>query len=163
MVEAAARWAMASPGIVWTEHVAFAERLARQTNLVYYSQKGLDRLGRPIEDHDPGSSMIASVASSGEGRNLQAWNRNLITSVPTSGKTLEQLLSRTHRPGQNADEVTADVLVTCVEHVLAFSQARRDARYQEEITGQIQKLNFADIVVPSPEDVMFRSGPRWQK
>lgn len=163
VIDTAARWAQSAPGIIWTEHVAFAERLVWRTNLDYYGQKGLNRLGRPIEQHDPGASLIASVASNGEGRNLQAWNRNLIVSCLTSGKAWEQLLGRTHRDGQNADEVTADVILTCLEHVLAFEQARRDARYLEEITGQNQKLNFADIVVPSPEDVMFRTGPRWTK
>lgn len=163
VIDAAGNWAAASPGIVWCEHVGFAERLAWKTGLAYYGRHGLDKKGRPIESHDPNSSLIASVESNAEGRNLQAWNRNLITSCMTSGTRWEQLMGRTLRPGQQADEVTGDVIVTALEHVLAFEQARRDARYQEEITGQSQILNFADIVFPGAEDVLFRGGPRWTK
>lgn len=163
VIDTAARWALTSPGIVWTEHVAFAEKLAEKTNLVYYGQQGQDRLGRAIEDHPGDQSLIASIQSSGEGRNLQKWNRNLIISAPSQGKTWEQFMGRTHRPGQLADEVTCDALVTCWEHVSAFEQATKDARFQEDITGQIQKLNFADIVFPGTDEIIQRMGPRWNK
>ena len=163
VIDAAAVWAAQAPGIVWCEHVGFAERLAWKTNLAYYGREGKDRHGRPIESHPADQSLIASEASNAEGRNLQAWCRNLLTSCPTSGIKIEQQLGRTHRPGQLADEVTADIFVTSVEHVLAFEQARRDARYQEQITGQPQKLNFADIVFPSLEEVLSKGGPRWNK
>jgi len=163
VIDTAARWAMAAPGIVWCEHVAFGERLAWKTNLVYYGRKGLDGRGRPIEGHDPATSLIASVRSSGEGRNLQAWNRNLVTSCFTSGTEAEQLIGRTFRPGQPADEVTVDVIVTAIEHILAFEQAKKDARAQEEKLNQAQILNFADIVFPGLEEIMSRSGPRWTK
>lgn len=163
VIDAAARWAMAAPGIVWCEHVAFAERLAWKTNLSYYGTGGQDAQGRPIESHDPGSSLIASEASNAEGRNLQAWNRNLVTSCFTSGTRAEQLLGRTHRPGQMSDEVTAEILVTSIEHVLAFEQARRDSRYQQDILGQPQKLLFADVVFPGSEEVSSRTGARWKK
>jgi hypothetical protein len=76
---------------------------------------------------------------------------------------MEQLLGRTHRDGQTADEVTADIVVSSAEHVLAFDQAKRDARFLEDLTGQNQKLLFADVVFPTPEEVNSRTGPRWQR
>jgi hypothetical protein len=164
VIDAAARWGMAGPGIIWTEHVAFAERLAWKSNLVYYGRKGLDKLGRDIEGHSPEEALIASVNSVGEGRNLQAWSRNLIISCPTSGIQTEQLYGRTHRRGQLEDEVSIEIVLTALEHVLAFEQARRDARYEEEITGQPQRLNFADIVFPTLAEILdTRSGSRWVK
>lgn len=166
LIRAAKHWAEERPGIVWCEHVAFAERLAKVAKLAYYGRGGLDDYGRPIEAHSPKESLIASVASSGEGRNLQAWNRNLITSCPSScgGSTgWEQILGRTHRPGQDADEVECQLFVTSIEHVNAFQQACSDARYIEHITGQAQKLLYADKLVPEPEDVLLWPGFRWRK
>lgn len=162
-VHVCALWAEHAPGIIWTEHVAFAERLAKKAGLTYYGQKGLDSLGRDIERHK--GSLIASTSSCGEGRNLQAWNRNLVVLGPSyrGGKAMEQLLGRTHRDGQAADEVSAEILVSSLEHVLAFEQAKRDARFLEDFTGQSQKLLFADVVFPTLEEVTSRSGPRWQK
>jgi hypothetical protein len=163
VIDAAARWAMAGPGIIWTEHTAFAERLAWKTNLTYYGRKGLDKLGRDIEQHDPAEPLIASINSVGEGRNLQAWDRNLYTSCSSSGIQHEQTAGRTHRLGQRSDEVTIEIVITCLEHVMAFEQARRDARY-EDPTGRKHRLNFADIVFPTPEEILStRTGARWIK
>lgn len=163
-VDMAATWALKGPGIVWCEHVAFAERLASRTRLAYYGERGLDRLGRPIEGHPAEQSLIASQASNCEGRNLQKWARNLITSVSASGQTLEQLLARTHRDGQAADEVTVDVFLTCLEHADALDKARRQARYIEASTGQAQKLCYADLTYPDLDTILAtRHGPRWTK
>lgn len=157
-IESAASWGASSrsgarAGIIWTEHTAFAERLAEITRWPYYGKKGLDARGRgrAIETDDGSTAIIASIASNGEGRNLQAWSKNLVTSPPASGGAWEQLLGRTHRDGQQADEVSVDVLVTCREHVQAINQARADARYIELSTGQAQKLSYADIDVPEDE------------
>lgn len=167
LVRAAKHWAEERPGIVWCEHVAFAERLAKLAKLAYYGRGGLDHsTGRPIEAHPADVSLVASVASNAEGRNLQKWSRNLVTSCPAScgGSTgWEQLLGRTHRPGQDADEVECQVFVTSIEHVNAFQRACSDAVYIEHTTGQAQKLLYADKLVPSPDDVMFRQGFRWRK
>lgn len=165
VIDLAARWAATGPGIIWTEHVAFAERLARKTNLLYYGEGGLDFRGRSIE-HAPGDvALIASVGANNEGRNLQdRFHRNLIVSPPSSGQTWEQVLGRTHRPGQLADEVTADVVCTCLEHAIAFEKARYQARFAETtMPGQTQKLLYADIVYPDPDDVALIQGPRWRK
>ena len=164
-LDLAATWAQVNgPGIVWCEHVAFAEKLAAKTGLAYYGERGQDRLGRAIEAHPADQSLIASVASNSEGRNLQKWSRNLITSCPASDQTLEQLLARTHRDGQAADEVTAEVILTCAEHAQALDHARRQARYIEASTGQAQKLVYADVTYPDLETILAtRSGARWIK
>src|SRR5690606_21047979 len=155
-LEAAATWGSSSrhgsrAGIIWTEHTAFAEKLAQRTGWAYYGQQGLDARGRAIEADSGAEAIVASIASNAEGRNLQAWARNLVTSPPASGSTWEQLLGRTHRDGQEADEVTVDVFFTCREHVQAMHQARADARYIELSTGQAQKLSYADIDIPEDE------------
>lgn len=148
-----ADWMREEPGIVWVEHVEFGKALSMITGVPFYQRQGKDQNGKPIELHPVGTSMIASIQSNAEGRNLQAWSRNLITSPPTSGAIWEQLLGRTHRDGQKADEVTATVMVVVKEQAAAFERARRDARAQTQLTGQEQKLSYADITVVKSEDV----------
>ena len=160
-IEACTRWALQGPGIIWTEHVEFAERLAKRANLAYYGAGGLDaRTRKYIESADPAACIIASRPSNFEGRNLQFFARNLITTFPPNGKQVEQLFGRTHRDGQEADEVTNDVLVTAREHLTQFWQAQADSRYEEDVTGQAQKLNYADCLMPR---TVTRVGPRWSE
>lgn len=165
VIQFCARWMAQGPGLVWCEHRAFAIELARQTGIAYYAERGLDGGGRYVEDHPAGEPAILSVASNLEGRNLQTkWSRNLIVSPPANAQVLEQLLGRTHRSGQEADEVTADVICTVIEHAEAFDRAKRQAAYIEATTGQSQKLLYADVTFPSVEDILLtKSGPRWQK
>jgi hypothetical protein len=91
--------------------------------------------------------IIASIGAHSQGKNLQKFNKNLIVSPPTSGKTWEQVLARTHRHGQQADEVTCEVFMHVEELEKSFEQARADARYLEDTYGNRQKLNYADIVI----------------
>lgn len=163
-LDAAERW-LAGPGkagIVWVEHVEFAKELQRRTRLPYYGRGGLDASGTRIEDHGTGP-MIASVASNSEGRNLQKWSTNLVMCAPPNGGIWEQLLGRTHRDGQEADEVTVHLYAGCVQHIEGFWQARRDSEYTQDTTGQAQKLMYADITVPRPEALAGpqRKGARW--
>jgi len=161
-LEASAAWGAKNVGIIWTEHRCFAERLSKLSGLPYYGRKGLDAKGRYIEDHGRGS-LIASISSNGTGRNLQRWNRNLITSMPANGMQTEQLLGRTHRDGQLADAVLFEILVTCAEHVGAFEQALRDSRFVHDLNGSPQKMLDATIEFPGATDLAFRSGARWEK
>lgn len=161
MLERAAAWMEETKGIVWVEHVEFGAALSQMTKASFYQRGGVDQHNRPIEDHPIGSPMICSIASNAEGRNLQAWSSNLITSPPTSGQIWEQLLGRTHRDGQEAEEVTCLLLVSIKEQVDAFERACRDARYQSDVTGQEQKLCYADLaVVESDKAPLLPNGTR---
>lgn len=147
VLDRAAKWMEEEKGIVWVEHVEFGQALATKTGVSFFQRGGVDQFRRAIEDHPTDQPMICSIASNAEGRNLQAWSSNLIVSPPTSGQTWEQLLGRTHRDGQEADEVSVTLLVTLKEQVDAFERACRDARYISDVTGQEQKLCYADITV----------------
>jgi hypothetical protein len=146
------------PGIVWCEHTFFAEELAKRSGCPYYGARGETSDGATIEDaHGP---IIASVAANSTGRNLQRWHRNLVTSCPSTATTWEQLIGRTHRDGQAADEVTVDVLVGCFEHLNGMAQARESAQMALDMMGQPQKLLLADMDWP---DVSPGMGYRWAK
>lgn len=161
VVEYIAKWAQRYKGIIWVEHRELGFRLERDFGFDYYKDEGLNRKKQMIEDHDPRKPLVASVESNKTGRNLQAWNRNLITSAPTNGLAWEQLIGRTHRDGQEADEVTFDVLITCAEHAGAVANALTDSEYTEDTTGSPQKLLLADIDVPSATKIALRKGARW--
>jgi len=147
ILKMAAEWMKQEKGIVWVEHIEFGHELSRRTGVPYYWRGGQNREGKPIEDHPPGTPLIASVASNSEGRNLQAWSTNLIISPPTTGSVCEQLIGRTHRDGQEADEVTVTLSIGLREQVAAFERACADAQYISDTTGQQQKLSYADIDV----------------
>jgi hypothetical protein len=147
-LKACTDWAKQGSGIIWTEHDAFSKKLSELSGLPYFGKQGKDAKGRMIEDASPEEVVIASIASNGEGRNLQAWCRNLITSLPPNGRIMEQLLGRTHREDQKSDEVSYQYLVTCPEHIDAMERAKADALYIEHSTGQKQKLLYADLDLP---------------
>ena len=153
VIKRAVRWMISERGIVWVEHREFGERLSLVTKVPYYSRGGLDASGRSILQHPKGYPMICSIAANAEGRNLQAWSSNLIVSPPSSGATWEQLLGRTHRDGQEEDEVTATLLLALREQGRSFERARNDARYITDTTGQEQKLTYADVTVTPAADL----------
>lgn len=158
-------WLDRNQGIVWTEHAFFARELSRRTGIPYYGAQGLDRQGRYIEDAT--GPIIASVKANCTGRNLQhKWSRNLITSCPTVQNEWEQLIGRTHRDGQQADEVTVDVLFGCWEHFDAFEKARASAQMAHDTIGDPNsppKLLLADIDWPTEIELARLTGARWTK
>ena len=134
-------------GIVWCEHRFFAVRLSQMTGVVYYGANGCTETGESITSVKPGKPIIASIQANATGRNLQMFSENLITSCPTSAQTLEQLIGRTHRDGQEADEVTVDILLGCREHREAFDRALDGARAAADVLGHDQKLLLADVLI----------------
>lgn len=136
------------PTIFWVDSVASGQRLAELSGFPYFHRQGLDSKGNFIDDADQARSMIASIASNSEGRNLQAWSRNTIVTPPANGKIMEQLFGRTHREGQEADEVTFDIVTGHPEIRAQLIQAFDDARYLQATTGQEQKLLLADMETP---------------
>jgi len=132
-------------GIIWTEHKAFGRAVARALGTGFCSDGGRDDKGRLIDDYN-GKLVVASVSANKEGRNLQAWHRNLVVTVPPNGLTMEQLIGRTHRPYQEADTVYVDWVNAVEEQYDGFQQILLDAKYIEQSQGQKQKVLYADHV-----------------
>lgn len=137
MVDAAETWLREGPGILWCESVAFARAL-EDRGWPYYGAGGTDRKGVMIEAAK--GAIVASRPSSGEGRNLQRWARNLFVQPLPDAQTWEQTLARTHRQGQMADEVTADVACFVAPHGKQLAEAWRRARLLGATWGQPQRL-----------------------
>ena len=155
---AAEAWMKREKGIVWTESVFFAKSLAQMTGAAYYGAHGQTEAGESITHVKPGRAIIASVAANSTGQNLQMFSSNLIISCPSGPATMEQLIGRTHRDGQEADEVSVDILLGCVEHYEAFTRALDGAKAAADVLGHDQKLLLADVTMP---DISGRRGPLW--
>lgn len=148
-------WAKKHNGLIWVSEVALGQRLEKDLGIPYFHNMGLDNLGRTVESMRPSDgSVVVSIASNFEGRNLQAWNENMVISPPPTGTTWEQLMGRTHRQGQEADEVWFDVVIGCKVEWDCWHQALRDAVYQSRIEGP-KKLTYSTIdltfKVPAPD------------
>lgn len=152
-----ARWPVGKP--VWhTVRVveAMVDLAYRQRSaLLWYDDLAVSALlasfGVPLAPHatapDPGQPVAAvSVRSHGTGLDLQRWSRNVMLSVPSSGAVWEQLLGRTHRPGNAADEVVVWRPAWAGIQNAAWRQAVDDAQYIEKMTGQQQKLALCQEV-----------------
>ncbi len=133
MLRDAERWAREVGGIVWTEHQAFGAAI------------GLDYYGEGTELMGVRGPVCASIRVHGIGKNLQEqWSRNLVCYWPGSGRTVEQLMGRTHRDGQLAKEVVIETYMFTGGHRRAWQSSLRDAAYLEETTGNAQRILYAN-------------------
>lgn len=162
-VDAAADWANKNKGIVWVYHTAFGLRLAEKTGMQYYGEGGFSADGSFIEEHPKGQSMIASISANKEGKNLQAWCKNLMVHPPSSGAWWEQTIGRTHRDGQQETLVTFEMFASCIEHYQAFHKALGDAIFVQDSTPMVQKLLYADVSIPSLADADTLVGAAWHQ
>jgi hypothetical protein len=156
------QWAN-EPGIIWVEHQQFGERLSRETGLPFFGESGLDKDGVFIEDAE--GSIIASIRANRDGKNLQhKWCRNLVVSPPDGWDAWQQLIARTHRPGQKADAVVVDVLWGCLEHLRAWDNALEGTYTARDMTGSDDAAAYKLLLaLPDAEipDTSRLSGYRW--
>ena len=125
-------------GLVWVHHKTMGEKLQELTGVPYFGA------GDQAVINHPGKCIV-SIGAHSTGKNLQRYNQNIMAYCPSSGATWEQLISRTHRPGQKEDTVYFEVPQHTTELRNAFRKAREDARYIEKTMGQEQKLRMATI------------------
>ena len=113
-------------------------------------------------------TIALSRQSHSVGKNLQPWADNLILSLPPNGSSMEQLIGRTHRPGQTNDLVTVAYAAPVYEgnrvdpsSVSAFKKVIEDSRYQEQTQGIATKVLSASFDLAglhSLENVIRPSG-----
>ena len=124
----------ATPTLIWYADEAVADELDRRGVHVV-------RPGKAVPSK--AVTCAVSVKSHGTGLDLFAWSQNLILTPSPSGAEWEQVIGRTHRPGQQADEVWVTVLAHTAAFREALTGAMRDAEYLQDTTGQAQKLLLA--------------------
>ncbi len=152
------------PGIVWVSLSAVGESIARESGgKIPYFAGGPEASAGILAQR---TSCVASIAAHGTGKNLQSFSRNLVVHPPSGGDVWEQLLGRTHRPGQKADEVRVDFYAHALELRSAFKSARRASSYILHTTGAEQKLTYASISTRPDEEIeelAIAGDPLWLK
>ncbi len=114
----------------------------------YYSRalgEQLGKLGLPVHGQGSdvptlGASAACSISVHGTGKNLQGWWRNLVVELPTQAKTWEQLIGRTHRPGQPHDFVEFNLPLHTNKYELCLDKGIESAQHVKELTGADQRL-----------------------
>lgn len=99
---------------------------------------------RAIADaNNANKKIVASITAHGEGKNLQHFSEQLFVQWPRPAKTAEQCVGRTHRSGQQADELLVYSLNTTEYDDLNFAACLNDALYIHQTMGPRQKLIYA--------------------
>lgn len=135
-------WAQAQndPPLIWCGLQAVADKLHQLTGYAVYG--GGDEASRRLNaNKSEAHPAIASISSHGTGKNLQAWGNQIVAHPLAHPARWEQMLARTHRAGQQRDDVRCVVY----RHSLfgrALNRARDSARYVFETTGQNQRLLY---------------------
>jgi hypothetical protein len=126
-----------APVIIWADLQAVGERIAARLDVPYY--------GAGATLPDKAVTCVMSIKAHATGKNLQAWSRNIIAHPLADPSMYEQLIARTHRAGQTADEVTVTAF-----HFSIFGSALRRAIKQsyvvQESTQQPLRLCYADKI-----------------
>lgn len=158
-IDAAVRWAEHHKhgGLNWYHH----DHVGRWTYRLM-KEAGLDVMWCPAEGMRKGSNatildpanknkiVIASMGGHGTGKNLQHFQQQLFTQFPRQAPLAEQVLGRTHRTGQLADELIVNTLNTLPFDHQNMAACLNDALYQHQTVGARQKLIYASYD-PVPE------------
>lgn len=137
-----AAWLQEGPGLCWYEFDAFGRELVREARAVHAMPgKDGDKVVASLKGTE---SVVASIRSHGTGKNLQMFSRNLVPNPPSSGSEWEQLVGRTSRHGQQADEVTVEVYRHTAPMAEAVEKARALAKYiQDSFEGKQRLVSVA--------------------
>lgn len=136
-----------SESLIWTDSVAVGE-LFKHNGMQYFGSGDDRELLEYIKKPYISAPLVLSINAHSEGKNLQRFNKNIILTPPASGKAWEQIIGRTHRLGQEADEILFYVYLHTPEYEQAFENALDEAKYIQQTTGQKQKLLLATILNP---------------
>lgn len=126
------------PTLIWTGSKATSSRLFTHFPYSTY-QAGND--GILLENGT--RTTVASIKSHGTGKNLQQFVRSTLIEAPSSGEAFEQLLARTHRQGQLADEVHYNMYLHTPILVRMWEKVQEEAEYIYRTTGVPQRVLYA--------------------
>jgi hypothetical protein len=102
------------------------------------------QIGDPKEGGKGDRVVVASITAHGTGKNLQAFRHNYFVQWPRKDTIAEQTIGRTHRVGQQADELVVYMNLTGEWDQLNFAACLNDALYIQQSTGNRQKIIYAN-------------------
>lgn len=167
-VDAAVKWAQSlgkKGGIIWVYHREIGKWVHEKVK-----EAGLDCLHCPsgnesnkrITDPDNKDKIIvASIRAHNTGKNLQHFQHQYMLQWPRPAQDAEQLLGRTHRNGQQADELVVVTNNTLLFDQMNFSACLNDSLYIHQTTGSRQKLikaTYNPVPKMFPPEVLFERG-----
>lgn len=159
MVDDAVSWGRAAPGIIWYRNPAAGERIAARGGFAFVGagKPAAEELARLAACSTP-PTVVCSIKAHGTGKNLQRWSRNLLFQLPGNAADMEQLLARTHRPGQLADRVVFEVYAHTEHLTKTLDKAFAEAAWLEGSSKNRQRLLYAaqqfETYVPDPDGIL---------
>jgi hypothetical protein len=151
----AASWALKNRGVVWYEHHAFGERVAKIAKLPLHAG-GADAEALILAEKGD-RSIVASLKAHGTGRDglQRLFHQQLISFPPSDGAAFEQLLGRLHRIGQREDVVYAHLYRHTKEMRDAIDTALMRSRYIQGTMGTAMKVLSAKTLFKDEEENVF--------
>lgn len=134
-------------GFVWFHHPCIGKWLSE-----YLTKAGIQHTCAFAGQNEAPfkEGLVLTSYAHSTGKNLQHQSRNLILELRRESAIMEQMLARTHRSGQLADDVRADIFVSNGFDLALFGSILRDADYIQSTMGTPQRLCYATYAPPVP-------------
>jgi hypothetical protein len=145
-------------GIMWWHHPEIGRWVSEML-----TAEGIEHTYAPAGANEAPfkEGLVLASYAHGTGKNLQHQNRNLVIEMRREAAVMEQMLGRTHRSGQQADDVRADIFVSNGFDLALFNAILRDSDYIQSTTGMMQRLcyaTYAPIIPPTNPRLAYRLG-----
>lgn len=148
-INAALNWAAARKGgcIIWWWNRGLGRRLAEvgmgMGLPILYCPAGAEANEAIIEHANADKIVVASIFAHGTAKNLQHFGDQYFVQFPRDSAHAEQTISRTHRQGQQRDELIVTTnLTTDFDHE-NYAAMLCDAVFAQTTLGQRQRVVFA--------------------
>jgi hypothetical protein len=158
-VAAAVAWAKENKeGIIWHHHPEIGIWLCEMLR-----EAGIQHTYAPAGENEKAYAeglVVASMAH-GTGKNLQHQHKQLFLEVRREASIMEQVIGRTHRAGQEADEVYADIFISTGFDLALFNACLADADYIQSSMGTTMKLCYASynpVIPPTNPRLLLKLG-----
>jgi len=147
-INLAVKWAREHKrGIIWVHHQELGrwtvEALKEAEVAVIDCPAGNAGDTRIIDHANAKRVCVASMSAHGTGKNLQHFQDQLFLQWPRPAKDAEQTMGRTHRNGQEADELIVNTCNTTLFDHVVFAACLNDSVYVQQTTGERRKILFA--------------------
>lgn len=161
------RYGKRTGALIWIYNIEMGrwlheECLAAGLEDVIYCPAG-PRGNREITDQEYNQDkiVIASIPAHNTGKKLHWFQHQLFLQWPRDPKTAEQVVGRTHRVGQEADELTVDICLGGEFEQQNFFACMLDSLYIQQTTGNRRKIIYAHydpLPTQFPADVLVERG-----
>lgn len=133
-IDAIGRW-HPEPTLIWAHHRALQTRAGDELYAPVFREGARDAAGTALENYR-GSRAVCSIAACYQSLNLQHFSHSVVLEPPADPEVWRQLIGRTARQGQQAHDVTVDIIVRGAGFRQALRNATADAARVLQLTGK---------------------------